>query len=159
MYRLLILGGTDEENTFPVPIGSVKWITLGRNEVRDQWEVKSPSGESSLVVPNFSKESLKILNTNELGIYEIYQNGKYYTAFSTYLHPNEIISEQVTKNKIENILPDVMYRWINIDNNFLNDFNETRQGKSLWKIFLFIATILFLLETWIGRPILKNIKQ
>ena len=52
-----------------------------------------------------------------------------------------------------------MYRWIKIDNNFINDFNEIRQGKSLWKVFLLIAIILFLLETWVGRPIYKNIKQ
>jgi len=159
MYRLLILGGTDELNTSPVFIGGTKWITLDRNEVRNQWEVKSPSGENTLIVPDFSKESLKIINTNELGVYEIYQDGDYYTAFSTYLHPNEIISKQVTKNEIETVLIDEMYRWINIDNNFLNDFNETRQGKSLWKIFLLIASTLLLLETWIGRPIPNNIKQ
>jgi len=159
MYRLLILGGTDEINTSPVSVGEIKWITLDRNEVRDQWEVKSPSGEKTLIVPDFSKESLKIKNTNELGIYEIYQNGNYYTAFSTYLHPNEIITNQITKNEIANILSDDMYRWINIDNNFLNHINDTRNGKSLWKIFLLIATILFLLETWIGRPMPKNIKQ
>ena len=159
MYRLLILGGTDELNTAPVAVGDVKWISLGRNEVRNRWEVKSPSGEMTLVVPDFSKESLKIINTNELGIYGIYQNGNFYTAFSTYLHSNEIINKQVTKNQISAILSNEMYRWINIDSNFDNIFNETGQGKSLWKIFLLIVLILFLLETWIGRPISKNIKQ
>ena len=159
MYRLLILGGTDELNTLPVKVGGTKWIALDRNDVRDEWEVKSPSGENTLVVPNFAKESLKIINTNELGVYEIYQNGNYYTAFSTYLHPNEVISKQVTKNEIATVLSDEMYRWIKIDNNFINDFNEIRQGKSLWKVFLLIAIILFLLETWVGRPIYNNIKQ
>ncbi len=159
MYRLLMLGGTDEINTVPVAVGDVKWISLGRNEVRNKWEVKAPSGEMTLVVPDFSKESLKILNTNELGIYEIYQNGNYYTAFSTYLHTNEIIYKQVTKNQISGLFSKEMYRWVNIDKNFNNVFNETRQGKSLWKIFLLIALIFFLLETWIGRPISKNIKH
>jgi len=158
MYRLLILGGTDEINTLPVSIGGIKWINLDRNEVRDQWEVKSPSGEKNLVVPDFSKESLEIKNINELGIYEIYQNGQHYTSFSTYLHPNELISKQIELDQLATVLPDRMYRWINLDNNFINNFNQTRQGKSLWKIFLFIAVILFLLETWIGRPTSKNIK-
>ena len=159
MYRLLILGGTDEINTLPVYIGGVKWINLDRNEVRDQWEVKSPSGEKNLVVPDFSKESLEIKNINELGIYEVHQNGKHYTSFSTYLHPNELISEQVGLDKIATVLPNKMYRWIDLDNNFLSNFTETRQGKSLWKLFLFIATIFFLLETWIGRPTSKKIKK
>ena len=159
MYKLLILGGTDEINTASITVGDVKWISLGRNEVRNRWEVKSPSGEMRLVVPDFSKESLKIINTDELGIYEIYQDGNYYTAFSTYLHSNEIINKQVTNKEILAVLSDEMYRWVNIDSNFNNVFNEIRQGKSLWKIFLLIALILFLLETWIGRPISKNIKQ
>ena len=159
MYRLLILGGTDELNTFPVAIGNTKWISLDQNEVRDQWEVKSPSGEKNLLVPDFSKESIKIKNTDELGIYEIYQNGKHFTSFSTFLHPYEAISKKITKNEIATFLPGDRYRWLELDNNFINNFNETRQGKSLWKIFLLLATAFLLLETWIGRPIPKNIKK
>ena len=159
MYRLLILGGTDELNTFPVTIGKTKWISLDQNEVRDQWEVKSPSGEKTLIVPDFSKESIEIKNLNELGIYEVYQNGNHFTSFSTFLHPNESISKKVKIKEISTFLSEEKYRWIELDNNFINNFNETRKGKSLWKIFLLIATILLLLETWIGRPISKNIKQ
>jgi hypothetical protein len=159
MYRLLILGGTDELNTFPVAIGDTKWISLDQNEVRDQWEVKSPSGEKNLLVPDFSKESIKIKNTDELGIYEIYQNGIHFTSFSTFLHPDEAISKKITKNEITTFFPDDRYRWLELDNNFINNFNETRQGKSLWKIFLLLATVFLLLETWIGRPIPKNIKK
>ena len=62
------------------------------------------------------------------------------------------------KNQIEKLLSSQRYRWINLDNNFSNNFNETRQGKSLWKVFLLIATLLLLLETWVGRPIPKNTK-
>ena len=158
MYRLLILGGTDEVNTSPVAIGTTKWIILGQNEVRDQWEVMSPSGKKNLIVPDFSKESIQINSTNELGVYDIYQNGKHYTSFSTYLHPNEIITNNKQKNQIEKLLFAQKYKWIDLDNNFSNKFNEIRQGKSLWKVFLLIATVLLLLETWIGRPIPKNIK-
>ncbi len=38
----------------------------------------------------------------------------------------------------------------------INVFNEIRHGKALWKIFLIFAIILFLIETWFGRPTLKN---
>ena len=158
MYRLLILGGTDEVNTSPVAVGETKWIILDQNEVRDQWEVISPSGEKNLIVPDFSKESIQINSTKELGVYEIYQNGKHYTSFSTYLHPNEIIRNKNPKNQIGNLLSVQEYRWIELDNNFSNNFNETRQGKSLWKVFLLIATLLLLLETWVGRPIPENTK-
>ncbi len=158
MYRLLVLGGTDEENTSPVVIGKTKWINLDQNEVRDQWEVLSPSGEKSLLVPNFSKESIQVNSTDELGVYEIYQNGKHYTSFSTYLHPKEILNNDNPQNQFSNFLTPQRFRLIDLDDKFSNNFNETRQGKSLWKVFLLIATILMLLETWVGRPISKNTK-
>ena len=158
MYRLLILGGTDEINTSSVAIGTTKWIKLDQNEVRDEWEVISPSGKKNLLVPDFSKESIQINSTNELGVYDIYQNGIHYTSFSTYLHPNEVITSNKQKKEIEKLLSFQKYRWIDLDNNFSNKFNETRQGKSLWKVFLLIATVLLLLETWVGRPIPKNTK-
>ena len=159
MYRLLILGGTDELSTLPVTVGSTKWISLDQNEVRDQWEVKSPSGEKALIVPDFSKESIEIKKLDELGVYEIYQNGKHFTSFSTFIHPNESISKKPDSDQISNFLSEESYRWIKLDNNFIDNFNEIRQGKSLWKIFLLIATIFLLLETWIGRPVIKNVKQ
>ena len=158
MYRLLVLGGTDEVNTSPVAIGETKWIKLDQNEVRDQWEVISPSGEKNIIVPDFSKESIQINFTNELGVYDIYQNEKHYTSFSTYLHPNELITSNNQNNQIEKLLSPKKYKWIDLDNNFSNNFNEIRQGKSLWKVFLLIATLLLLLETWVGRPIPKNTK-
>ncbi len=158
LYRLLILGGTDELNTSPVAIGDTKWILLDQNEVRDEWEVMSPSGEKNLIVPDFSKESIQINSTNELGVYDIYQNGKHYTSFSTYLHPNEIIKNNKQENQIEKFLSTKDYRWIDLDNNFSDKFNEIRQGKSLWKVFLLIVILLLLLETWLGRPIPKNTK-
>ena len=96
---------------------------------------------------------------DELGVYEIYQNGKHFTSFSTFIHPNESISKKPDSDQISNFLSEESYRWIKLDNNFIDNFNEIRQGKSLWKIFLLIATIFLLLETWIGRPVIKNVKQ
>ena len=158
MYRLLVLGGTDEVNTSSVVIGKTKWIKLDQNEVRDQWEVISPSGVKNLVVPDFSKESIQINSTYELGVYDIFRNKDHYTSFSTHLHPNETIKEDKQKNQIERLLSPKKYRWIDIDNDFSDKFNEVRQGKSLWKVFLLIACLLLLLETWIGRPIPQNTK-
>ena len=159
MYRLLILGGTDEINTNPVMIGKSKIIYLNENEVRDQWEIEAPSGNKELIVPDFIKETILIENTNELGIYSIYKNGFYFSSFSTYLNPNEFISGKDSELYLSSIFPKDSYQWINIDNSFLDNFNKTRNGKSLWRLFLLGFIILFLLETWIGRPILKNMKR
>jgi len=159
MYKLLILGGTDEVNSLPVLVGETKWIMLKGNEVRNEWEVQSPSGIKNLIVPDFSKESLKITGTNEHGIYKVFKNKKLYTSFSTELHQSEIVSKQISENEADILFKDLKYKWIVPSNNFINIFNEIRHGKALWKLFLIAAIVLFLLETWIGRPATNNMRK
>ena len=159
MYRLLILGGTDEVNSLPVLIGDTKWIMLKGNEVRNEWEVQSPSGIKNLIVPDFSKESLKITGTNEHGIYKVFKNKELYTSFSTELHQSEMVSKQISENEVDILFKELKYKWIAPSNNFINVFNEIRHGKALWKLFLILAIVLFLLETWIGRPTTNNMRK
>ena len=156
MHKLLVLGGTDEINSLPILVGDPKWIILNGNEVRNEWEVESPSGVSNLIVPDFTMESLKITNTDELGIYNVYKNKELFTSFATELHPNEIVSKQISENEIEILLNGLEYKFITASNDLITVFNEIRHGKALWKAFLIFAIILFLIETWVGRPTLKN---
>ena len=159
MYRLLILGGTDEVNSLPVLVGDTKWINLKGNEVRNEWQVQSPSGIKNLIVPDYIKESLKITDTNEHGIYSVFKNNKLYTSFSTMLHQSEIVSKQISENEVNVLFKELQYKWIAPSNNFINIFNEIRHGKALWKLFLILAIVLFLLETWIGRPTTNNMRK
>ena len=101
-------------------------------------------------------ESLKITDTDELGIYNVYKNKEFFTSFATELHPNEIVSKQISADEIEILLNGLEYKFITASHDLINVFNEIRHGKALWKIFLIFAIILFLLETWFGRPTLKN---
>ena len=156
MHKLLILGGTDEINSLPILVGDSKWITLSGNEVRNEWEVQSPSGIKNLIVPDFTKESLKITHTDELGIYNVYKNKELFTSFATELNPNEIVGKQISADEVDILLNGLEYKFIAVSNDLINVFNEIRHGKALWKIFLILAIILFLIETWVGRPSIKN---
>ena len=77
LYRLLILTGTDEINTAPVLINESKIIDIKESNLNNSWEVLSPSGKTELIVPNYDKENIRINQTNELGIYKVYNNGNY----------------------------------------------------------------------------------
>ena len=156
MHKLLILGGTYEINSLPILVDDPKWITLSGNEVRNEWEVQSPSGIKNLIVPDFTKESLKITHTDELGIYNVYKNKELFTSFATELNPNEIVGKQISAEEVDILLNGLEYKFIAVSNDLINVFNEIRHGKALWKIFLILAIILFLIETWVGRPSLKN---
>ena len=159
MYRLLILGGTDEVNSLPIILGKSKRIILKGNEVNNDWEVESPSGVKNLIVPNFTQERLEINHTDELGVYNVFKNKELYTSFATELHPNEVVTKQLSKEEIDLLLDDQEYKLITASHDFINIFKEIRNGKALWKIFLIMAIIFFLLETWIGRPSLNSSKK
>ena len=152
MYRLLVLTGTDEINTSSVVINAPKWISIEEKSLRNKWEVVSPSGKTEMIVPDYDREGIQISKTDELGIYRVFSNGKLFTSFPTRLHDKEYIGLRMDQNKIEPILYNTQTRWLTLQDDFAQAFSETRQGKSLWKIFLAIAMVLLLAETIIGRP-------
>ena len=158
LYRLLILTGTDEINTAPVLINESKIIDIKESNLNNSWEVMSPSGKTELIVPNYDKENIRITQTNELGIYEVYNNEKLFTSFPTRLHYNEYPRPFVSENSFNEIFSNETLRWINLDGDFKQVFLETRHGKSLWKIFLLAAVVFLLIETILSAPNTKNLK-
>ena len=152
LYRLLILTGTDEVNTAPVLVDEEKWISIEESKLRNKWEVVSPLGRTEMIVPEYDREGIRITSTNELGIYQVYSNGEKFTSFPTRLHYNEYLQKRITQDDIESFLSQGQTRWLTIEDDFIDVFSETRQGKSLWKMFLAAALIFLLLETIIGRP-------
>jgi len=152
MYRLMVLTGTDEINTAAVLINESKWIPVEESKFRNKWEVVSPSGKTEMIVPEYDREGITISVTDELGIYQVYSNGEFFTSFPTRLHYQEYIQPRIGQKDIESILPKNQTRWLTIQDKFAAVFSETRQGKSLWKLFLLAAMIFLLAETIIGRP-------
>ena len=151
LYRIITLLGTDEINTSPVLVDEEKWIAIEEGKIRNRWEVLAPSGKKELIVPDYDLEKINIKNTNELGIYRVYSNGDQFTSFPTRLHYREYISESINQNDLEKFIKDENIRLITMDDDFAKIFSETRHGKSLWKIFLLFALIMFLIETLLGR--------
>ena len=158
IYQMLVLTGNDEVNTLPVIIDEPKWISIKEEELRKKWEVKSNNGTNILIVPDFDREGITIYNTNELGLYSVYSNDVLFTSFPTRLHKLEYIKPLVDLDKFKNFIPEENLRWIMIKDNFKQELSEIRNGKSLWRFFLFIVIILILLETIIGRPNLLRMK-
>ena len=158
LYRLLILTGTDEVNTAPVLINEPKIIDIKESYLNNSWQVVSPTGKTELIVPNYDKEIIKIAETNELGIYEVYNNGKHFTSFPTRLHYNEYPRQSIIEENLKSIFIKNNLRWIRIDEKFNKVFSETRHGKSLWKMFLILAIIFLLLETILSAPNTNKLK-
>ena len=158
LYRLLIMTGTDEINTSPVLINELKIIKIKESNLMNHWEVISPTGKTELIIPNYDKENIKITQTKELGIYEVYNNGKHFTSFPTRLHFKEYSHSFFHENNLNHVFHKSNLRWIDIDENLNEVFSETRHGKSLWNIFLILAIIFLLIETILSAPNTKKLK-
>ena len=153
------MAGTDELNTTSVEIDQTKVISLEESKLGNKWEVISPSGQKEMLVPDYNFEGIQIRMTNELGIYQVYANGEHVTSFPTKLNKNELLKNHINNKDIESIISDDQIKLIKLDKNISSSFSETRNGKNLWKIFLFLAIFFFFLESIIGLPNEKAIKR
>ena len=124
----------------------------------NNWKILSPSGSIEMVIPEYDREGIKISNTSELGVYQVFNNDQKFTAFPTRLNYKEYIQDRIEQEDIEFLIPNDQTRWLSIQGEFLSTFSETRQGKSLWKMFLFLAFLFLLMESIIGKPKMRNMK-
>lgn len=152
LHRMLILLATDESNTLPVFAGETKEINMPKELLNSKWEVYSPSGKQTLLIPNYNRELLLIEQTEELGSYEIYAGGDFFTAFSTQLNPQERPVNRISGQLIVNAIGSSQAHYISPGENTTDVLQDLRYGKALWRNFLIIAIILMLLESIIGRP-------
>jgi len=151
LHRILLLLATDEFNTKPVFVDEEKIISIDQEHMNSQWSLKTPSGKTILLIPDFNTESLKIIQTSEIGSYDVLSDEYPYTAFSVLLSPLEYPSKRVTKTEVLNTLPSGQAVWIDPVKNLSKELQNIRHGKSLWRTFLILAIILLFLETILGR--------
>ncbi|NQT97681.1 MAG: BatA domain-containing protein [Candidatus Marinimicrobia bacterium] len=151
LHRMLMLLATDESNIQPLIVDQEKQIHLDRDLLKSEWELITPSGKRILLLPDFTKESLLITQTNELGQYRVMADGNLFTVFATRLSKYEHIDRQASERNIITRLPEGRARWINVSDDLASVLRDTRFGSSLWRTFLLIAIIMLIIETVIGR--------
>ena len=151
LHRMLMLLATDESNIQPLIVDQVKQIHLDRDLLKSEWELVTPSSKRILLLPDFTKESLLITQTNELGLYRVLADGNLFTVFATRLSKYEHIDRQASERHIIARLPEGRGRWINVSDDLASVLRDTRFGSSLWRTFLLIAIIMLIIETVLGR--------
>ena len=159
LHRMLILLATKEFNTQAILVGDIKTIDIRGQDINDDWTVISPSNNEIKLIPDYTNEKLQIIHTKELGSYNVYINGEYFSSFSTILSPNELHSKT---NESISILKSVSMdniRIIESDKNFSSILKDIRYGKSIWRLLLIIALTCLVLESIIGIPNKDRLKN
>jgi hypothetical protein len=148
---MIVFLATDESNIAAVNVGEPKVIRLTRENIANQWEVVTPSGESIKVVPDYNSESLIIANTLETGSYDVLADGELHTAFSVLLSPGEDPFIRATASAVINSIGAERARWIDLGTDLASTIKDIRFGKSLWRNFLLLTLIALMLEMVIAR--------
>ena len=152
LHRMLILLATKEFNTKSIFVGEVKTIDIRGQNINDDWTVITPSNNEVKLIPDYTNEKLQIIQTYELGSYNVYLNGDYFSTFSTTLSAKELPSN---KNQTLTILESTSNDKIKIiesNKNFSNVLKDIRYGKSIWRTLLIIAITCLVLESILGIP-------
>ncbi len=152
IHRLLILSATDEINTSMVEVGESKYIKIKKELINEKWSVVTPSGNKILVVPDYTREALIINQINELGSYEVFSGSDFYTAFSSKLSPFEKPSLRADQDQIISVVGQNKTVWITPGMDIGNTILTQRHGQALWRTFLIVAIILFMIESYLSRP-------
>ncbi len=152
IHRLLILSATDEINTSMVEVGETKYIKIKKDLFNEKWSVVTPSGNKILVVPDYTREALMINQVNELGSYEVFAGDDLYTAFSSKLSPFEKPSLRASTDQINFVLGKNKTVWIEPGIDIKETILSQRHGRALWRTFLLITIILFMIESYLSRP-------
>ena len=112
-----------------------------------------------MIIPNYNYERLEIANTSELGSYSLYVDDKFFTAFSTSLSEYESPNIRADLDQVIKQFKSNNAVTLSNEKDISDVIKSQRHGRSLWKLFLIIAIILFLFESFISRPIKEQIKH
>jgi hypothetical protein len=139
-------------NTALVEVGESKTIKISKDLLNKEWSVVNPSGDKILIVPNYNQESLVINQINELGSYEVFADDDFYTAFSSKLSPFEKPNLRATSNEVISVIGKNKTVWINPESDVKEAITTRRHGRTLWRLFLILAIIIFMVESFLSRP-------
>lgn len=150
LHRILLYLATDESNTKPVFVGGVKMVGVEDKDLKSEWTLTTPSGKKVQLIPDYNAKQLEIVHTEELGSYKVLNNGEPYASFSTRLSEFEYPSERLSEDEVLSLFSHNRIRWIPPQTDLNNHLKNVRYGSSLWRGFLILAIIFFLLETLLG---------
>ncbi|MFL3024622.1 MAG: BatA domain-containing protein [Candidatus Neomarinimicrobiota bacterium] len=159
IHRLLILSATNELNTQLIEVNEPKIISLTKELINKKWSIKLPSGRKILVIPEYSNEVIVFEETTELGSYEVFADDIFYTAFSTRLSNKESPKNRASYDKINSVIGNNNLVWIEDEMEIQDTIESQRHGILLWRLFLIIAIILFLLESYLSKPNPNSLKS
>ena len=145
LHRSIILSAIDEFNTTSIEIGMVKEIKVPSQLINQKWKLITPKKNEIFIIPNFEKERLDIKSTNELGSYDVYVNDEFYTAFSTSLSEYESPKIRANLNELVSNFQTNKASILHNSQNIVESIKSKSHGKSLWRIFLTFAVLLFLI--------------
>ena len=158
LHRMLILLGTKEFNVQPLLVGQDKIIDIKGDNINAEWVLMTPMENEIKLIPDYTNEKLLITQTSELGSYNVFADGNFFSSFSTELSPHELPSIRIEGETLAEGLGIEQARIIEPTQHLGSELKEIRYGRSIWRLLLFIALSCLVIESIIGRPNTERLK-
>jgi len=158
LHRMLILLATREFNTQPILVGQDKIIDIKGENIIAEWILKTPDENEIKLIPDYTNEKLLITQTSELGSYNVFADGNFFSSFSTELSPHELPSIRIEGETLAEGLGIEQARIIEPTQHLGSELKEIRYGRSIWRLLLFIALSCLVIESILGRPNTERLK-
>ena len=151
---------TDKQDEFYA--GNEMYINIGNN-ITGTIELQKGTGNFEKISADSLKSNgiLKYEDTDIIGVYKLYNNGKLLSFKSVNFNPIESNLQYYKISDFEDYLKRINFKGtqynINPDENFSDKIYQSRFGSELWRLFLILAFIAAILEMIIARSTKKDI--
>lgn len=133
-------------------------IPASESAIRATYVLTHPDGTEEMVQPQHLAAAgvlrFSFTDIRQTGFYRIQRNGITARTFSVNIHPGESAGERISLDDLKDRLEQLgLINVFIIDRgaDFSTIVQESRYGRELWKIFVFLAILLAFIETLIAR--------
>ena len=128
-------------------------------------KIEKPGKSEEFISPEDISQSgfLSYSNTDVTGVYKILSSNKVINGFSINHDPLESVTTSINNKEFEKYLSSIDFKGkyfsINKDENPAQVVLQARFGSELWKVFIFAAIIIALIEMLVARNMKKEMAE
>jgi len=146
VYRIILYAGTEFESTEKDKITGEE-LNFAFTDIRDEFVIKYPSGESVITTPKSSNDEFFINFTPPVtGFYEITTERNFKKNFFVNFSESESDLRKIPENRLKNIFDEKHLYLLKTDDNVIKNVEKVRYGSEISSLMFIFAFVLIISE-------------
>ena len=159
LHRMLVYCTTESRFDRTYTVGDSFTIPLDQSVLSKEIEMWKPSGQRSLLVPEYQSEELVMDELDEVGVYDLLAGGKHFFSFVVNISRDEDPANRLSKRQLFDYFPADRTRLVTWQDDPIASVREARRGTELWRLFLLAALVMLAIESWVGRVRKEELRE